>query len=79
MEFFKRLKLRVIWSSAGLADTWRAEQSFRSWVWANLVSAVLAVWLLEGVEVALILALGVLVLAVELANTALERAVGAAS
>ncbi|WP_375281271.1 diacylglycerol kinase [Pseudooctadecabacter sp.] len=75
MEFFKRLKLRIIWSSAGIADAWRAEHSFRSWVWANLVSAALALWWLEGTEVALILALGILVLAMELANTALERAV----
>lgn len=75
MEFFKRLKWRFIWSSHGLADAWRQEHSFRSWVWANVVSAVLAVWLLEGAELALILVLGVLVLAAELFNTAVERAV----
>ena len=75
MEFFKRLKWRWIWSWAGLRDAWTHEHSFRSWVWANVVSGALALWLLEGSELALILALGVLVLAMELANTALERAV----
>ncbi|MDB4213700.1 diacylglycerol kinase [Octadecabacter sp.] len=74
-EFFERLKLRVIWSCAGLRDTWLSEYSFRSWVWANLVSAGLAFWLLSGAELALILALGILVLAMELMNTAIERAV----
>jgi diacylglycerol kinase (ATP) len=75
MGFFKRLKWRVIWSCAGLRDTWASEHSFRSWVWANVVSGGLAVWLLDGAELALILALGVLVLAMELMNTALEKAV----
>lgn len=73
--FLKRLKLRCIWSWAGLRDTWASEHSFRSWVWANVVSAGLAVWLLDGAELALILSLGVLVLAAELINTAIERAV----
>lgn len=75
MGFFTRLKWRCVWSWAGLRDAWAAEHSFRSWVWANLVSGALALWLLEGAELALILALGVLVLAVELINTAIERAV----
>lgn len=75
MGFVERLKWRVIWSCAGLRDTWQSEHSFRSWVWANVVSAGLALWLLEGSALALILALGILVLAMELANTALERAV----
>lgn len=75
MGFFERLKWRVVWSCAGLRDTWASEHSFRTWVWANVVSAGLAIWLLEGAALALILALGILVLAVELINTALERAV----
>ena len=74
--FLKRLKYRIIWSWAGCVDAWKNEHSFRSWVWANAVSAALALWLPLGVaERALILALGVLVLAAELFNTALERAV----
>ena len=63
MEFFRRLKLRCLWSWHGVVATWRTEYSFRSWVWANLVSAALALALpLSPVERALILALGVLIL-----------------
>ena len=76
LYFFKRLRLRIIWSLAGWRDAWANEHSFRTWVWANAVSAALALWLpLTGGERALILALGVLVLALELINTAIERAV----
>jgi diacylglycerol kinase (ATP) len=74
--FLHRLKLRVIWSWSGCVDVWRTEHSFRSWVWANLVSVALAVFLpLDTAERALILALGVLVLAFELMNSAIERVV----
>ena len=76
LYFLKRLKWRVVWSWAGWCDAWRNEHSFRSWVWANLVSGGLALYLPLGVsERALILSLGVLVLAAELINTAIERAV----
>lgn len=75
MGFFRQLKWRWVWSVAGLRDTWASEHSFRSWVWANVVSGALAIWLLDGAELALILSLGMLVLAVELINTAIERAV----
>lgn len=76
LYFLKRLRLRWIWSWAGTKDTWANEHSFRSWVWANLVSALLAFVLpLDGAERALILALGINVLAMELINTAIERAV----
>ena len=75
MEFFTRLKWRCIWSWNGVRDTWASEPSFRHWVWANVVSGGLAVWLLSGAELALILSLGVLVLAAELMNTAIERVV----
>ncbi len=73
--FFERLKHRTIWSFEGVADAWSNEHSFRSWVWANLVSGALAFWLLDGAELALIIVLGILVLASELMNTAIERAV----
>ena len=48
---------------------------FEAGVWANVVSGGLAIWLLTGAELALILALGILVLVMELMNTAIERAV----
>lgn len=74
--FFRRLKDRIIWSSEGVLHAWREEHSFRSWVWANLVSAMLALWWpLTSGERALILALGILVMAMELVNTAIERVV----
>ena len=74
--FLKRLKLRVIWSWAGCVDAWRNEHSFRTWVWANLVSAILTFVLpVTGGERALILALGINVLAFEMLNTAIERTV----
>ena len=69
--FFERLKWRCIWSWEGVRDAWVHQHSFRSWVWANLVSAALALYLpLDPAERALILALGVLVLAAEALNTA---------
>lgn len=73
--FFKRLYWRCVWSWAGTRDAWVNEHSFRTWVWANLVSAALAIWLLDGAERALILGLGVLILAAEAMNTAVERTV----
>ena len=74
--FFERLRWRIVWSVAGIRDAWVHQHSFRSWVWANLVSAALALWLpLEGGERAVILALGVLVLAAEAMNTAIEYTV----
>lgn len=74
--FFKRLKWRLIWSWKGCALAWKEEHSFRSWVWANIASAALAFYLpLSPTERALILALGILVIASELMNTAIERVV----
>ena len=73
--FLNRLKYRTVWSWAGCRDAWINEHSFRTWVWANLVSAGFALWLpLETGERALILALGVLVLAAELFNRDVKSA-----
>ncbi|WP_058280355.1 diacylglycerol kinase [Ruegeria denitrificans] len=75
-NFFTHLKDRTRWSWQGLLSTWRDEYSFRSWVWANLVSFALVLWLPIGTaERGLIIVLGILVLVAELFNTALERAV----
>lgn len=74
--FFNRLYHRIIWSWAGIRHAWRAEHSFRTWVWANLVSVVFVFALpLTLAERALILSLGMLVLAFELVNTAIELVV----
>ena len=76
LYFFRRLKLRIIWSWRGTRRTWASEHSFRSWVWANLVSASLALYLpISVAEQALILSLGVLVMAFELMNTAVEHTI----
>ena len=74
--FFSRLRWRLIWSWAGIRDCWVNQHSFRSWVWANLVSAAAALILpLSFAETALILSLGVMVLAAEAMNTAIEYTV----
>ena len=71
-----RFRKRVIWSWAGWLECWRNEPSLHQWVWANVVSATAALLMpMDSGERALILALGVLVLAAELMNTAIERAV----
>ncbi|WP_037309501.1 diacylglycerol kinase [Ruegeria halocynthiae] len=76
INFVDRLKDRTRWSWQGLTATWHAEYSFRAWVWANLISAVLAFLLPLGDGVrAVIVVLGILVLVAELFNTAIERAV----
>jgi diacylglycerol kinase (ATP) len=73
---WKRFKRRAVWSWQGWLDCWRTEASLHQWVWANVVSGALALILnLETVERALILSLGVLILAAELMNTGIERAI----
>ncbi len=73
---WQRFLNRVIWSWQGWAATWRTEKSLRQWVMVNVISAGFAIWLdLLGGERALILSLGLLILAVELMNTALETAI----
>ncbi|MBO9447119.1 diacylglycerol kinase [Ruegeria sp. R14_0] len=75
-NFFTRLRDRTKWSWQGLAATWSEEYSFRCWVWANLISAILVMWLpLADAVRALILVMGLIVLVAELFNTAIERAV----
>ncbi len=75
-DFFGRLKWRILWSWAGVRDAWVEQSSFRTWVWANAVSVVAAFVLpLTGGERALVLAIGIILLAVELLNTAIEYTV----
>ncbi len=73
---WNRFANRAAWSWAGWLECWRNEPSLHQWVWANVLSAGLAMALeMSPAERALILALGVLVLAAELMNTGIERAV----
>ena len=63
-------------SVAGWRAAWASEKSLRQWTAANVVSDALAFALpLSSGERALILALGLLVLAAELFNTAIEELV----
>ena len=71
-----RLRNTARWSWQGWRAAWRTEKSLRQWTLANIASAVLALCLdLTAGERALVIALGILVLAAELANTALEELV----
>lgn len=64
------------WSLEGWRAAWTSEKSLRQWTVINLMSAGLAFWLdLTAGERALILALGLVVLAAELFNTAIEEIV----
>jgi diacylglycerol kinase (ATP) len=64
------------WSLDGWRAAWSTEKSLRQWTIANILSAALTLMLdLSPAERALILALGLLVLAAELINTAIEETV----
>ena len=70
------LKARARWSWEGFRHVLRTEGSLRQWVAANLASAPLALALpLSPGERAAILMGGVMVLAMECMNTAIERVV----
>jgi diacylglycerol kinase (ATP) len=71
---FLNLSNRVIWSLQGSRDAWENEASFRSWVYINVISVVMVFMLPLSLPFkAMIIALGLLILCVELLNTALER------
>lgn len=68
------------WSLQGWRAAWATEKSLRQWCVVNALSAMLALTLdLATGERALILALGLLILAAELFNTAIEEVVNLAS
>lgn len=72
----RRLANTCRWSWAGWRAAWASEKSLRQWTLVNLVSAALALALdLSAGERAVILGLGLLILAAELFNTAIETAV----
>lgn len=75
-----RFRNTATWSLDGWRAAWKTEKSLRQWSYANILSALLALSLdLTPGERALILALGLLVLAAELFNTAIEEIVNLAS
>tara|TARA_R110002072_G_scaffold74770_1_gene176829 strand:+ start:275 stop:634 length:360 start_codon:yes stop_codon:yes gene_type:complete len=72
----RRIKQRAIWSWAGFAHVYRTEGSLMQWLVANVISGGLAIALpLSTAETALLLMGGVMVLAAECVNTAIERVV----
>ncbi|MEN9409581.1 MAG: hypothetical protein RL216_1555 [Pseudomonadota bacterium] len=72
----RRIGNTTLWSWEGWVSAWAREKSLRQWTLVNVISAVLAfsIEMTPG-ERALILALGLLLLAAELANTAIEEVV----
>ncbi|MGA0540110.1 diacylglycerol kinase [Neotabrizicola sp. VNH66] len=72
----RRLANTCIWSWQGWRAAWASEKSLRQWTLANVLSAALAFALdLTPGERGVILGLGLLVLAAELFNTAIEEVV----
>lgn len=71
-----QVRQRAIWSWAGFVHVCRTEGSMTQWIIANVVFAVLAFLLpLSGAERGMLLMGGVLILAAECMNTAIERVV----
>lgn len=71
-----RIRNTFVWSWAGWKAAWASEKSLRQWTLVNAASIALAFSVdLTPAERALIVALGLLILAAELANTAIEVAV----
>lgn len=71
-----RILKAAVWSMQGLRAAWLHESSFRLEVWLLLVMGPLALWLGHtGVERALLLGSCLLVLAVELLNSAIEAVI----
>ena len=71
---YKRLKDRCVWSWAGFRHTYVSEPSFRSWVYANVLSIGLTFALpITPAQQLIIVVLGILVLVAELLNTSIER------
>lgn len=76
----RRIGWTCVWSWRGWTAAWASEPALRQWTLANVLSAAAALWLpISPGERALILALGVLLLAAELMNTAIESVVNLVS
>lgn len=72
----RRVWNAALWSLAGIRETWAGEENFRQWVLVNALSAALAFSLdLSGLERAVIIGFGLMILVAELANTAIETVV----
>ena len=75
-EQLERVRLRAVWSWQGFVHVWRTEGSLSQWIIANVASALLAFILPLAWEVrGMILMGGIMILAAECLNTAIERVV----
>ena len=76
MQQIQRVKQRAIWSWEGFVHVYRTEGSLSQWLVANAVFAVLAFVLPLGTtERGFLLMGGIMILAAECMNTAIERVV----
>lgn len=72
----KRVKDRAVWSWNGFVHVWRTERSLQQWIWLNVAFGILAFVLpLSGATRGMLLMGGILTLAAECMNTAVERVV----
>lgn len=72
----RRIGNTMRWSYEGWVSAWAREKSLRQWTLVNALSIALSLAVeMSAGERALIYALGILVLAAELANTAIEEVV----
>ncbi len=75
-EELERVRMRAVWSWHGFVHVWQTEGSLTQWIIVNLASAILAFALpLSAPERGMILMGGIMVLAAECMNTAIERVV----
>jgi diacylglycerol kinase (ATP) len=71
-----RLVSRTLLTWEGIKVTWKEEASFPQWVVANIISASLTfAFEMSPVERAIIIGFGLMVLVMELLNTAVEAAI----
>ena len=71
-----KIKNRAVWSWCGFSHVAKTEGSLWQWIIANIVSGSLTIFLpITYTQQALILAGGILILAAECMNTAIERVV----
>ena len=80
MQFILRelikIRSRAVWSWNGFRDVAKTEGSLWQWIIANIISASLTFFLpMTFTQQAMILAGGILILAAECLNTAIERIV----
>lgn len=69
-----RNKVSVLIGLRGWAFAWREESSFRQWLVVAILLTPVAIWLGEGLEIALMVGFLWLIVVLELVNTAIETA-----